>query len=59
MTAEHLARRFRVDDDYAAPAEALDQALAAAGGKDVRIGGGPTVVRPRRVTCFQVVGGDF
>ena len=29
----------------AAPAEALDQARAAADGKDVRIGGGPTVVR--------------
>lgn len=29
----------------ATPAEALDKALAAAGGKDVRIGGGPTVVR--------------
>jgi dihydrofolate reductase len=27
------------------PAEALDRALNAAGGKDVRIGGGPTVVR--------------
>lgn len=29
----------------ATPAEALDRALAVAGGKDVRIGGGPTVVR--------------
>jgi dihydrofolate reductase len=29
----------------ATPREALDLALAAAGGKDVRIGGGPTVVR--------------
>jgi dihydrofolate reductase len=29
----------------AAPREGLDLALAAAGGKDVRIGGGPTVVR--------------
>ena len=29
----------------ATPQEALDQALAVAGGKDVRIGGGPTVVR--------------
>jgi dihydrofolate reductase len=29
----------------AAPAEALEAARAAAGGKDVRIGGGPTVVR--------------
>lgn len=29
----------------AAPAEALDTARAAAGGRDVRIGGGPTVVR--------------
>ena len=29
----------------AAPREALDHALEAAGGKDVRIGGGPTVVR--------------
>lgn len=29
----------------ATPQEALDQAVAAAGGKDVRIGGGPTVVR--------------
>lgn len=29
----------------ATPAEALDKALAVAGGKDVRIGGGPTVVR--------------
>jgi dihydrofolate reductase len=29
----------------ATPAEALDIALDAAGGKDVRIGGGPTVVR--------------
>ena len=29
----------------ATPAEALDRAMAAAGGKDVRIGGGPTVVR--------------
>jgi dihydrofolate reductase len=29
----------------ASPAEALDQARAAAGGKDVRIGGGPTVIR--------------
>jgi len=29
----------------ASPREALDQALEAAGGKDVRIGGGPTVVR--------------
>jgi dihydrofolate reductase len=29
----------------AAPREALDRALEVAGGKDVRIGGGPTVVR--------------
>ena len=29
----------------ASPREALDLALDAAGGKDVRIGGGPTVVR--------------
>lgn len=29
----------------ATPQEALDQAIAASGGKDVRIGGGPTVVR--------------
>ena len=29
----------------ATPREALDLALEAAGGKDVRIGGGPTVVR--------------
>jgi len=29
----------------ATPQEALDRALDAAGGKDVRIGGGPTVVR--------------
>jgi dihydrofolate reductase len=29
----------------AAPREALDRAQAAAGGKDIRIGGGPTVVR--------------
>jgi len=29
----------------ATPREALDLALAASGGKDVRIGGGPTVVR--------------
>lgn len=29
----------------ATPAEALARAVAAAGGKDVRIGGGPTVVR--------------
>lgn len=29
----------------ATPVEALDKALQAAGGKDVRIGGGPTVVR--------------
>ena len=29
----------------ATPSEALDRALEAAGGKDVRIGGGPTVVR--------------
>src|SRR3954463_859528 len=29
----------------AAPAEALEAARAAAGGQDVRIGGGPTVVR--------------
>ena len=29
----------------ASPAEALDEARAAAGGQDVRIGGGPTVVR--------------
>jgi len=29
----------------ASPAEALETARAAAGGKDVRIGGGPTVVR--------------
>jgi dihydrofolate reductase len=29
----------------ATPQEALDRALEAAGGKDVRIGGGPTVVR--------------
>ncbi len=29
----------------AAPTEALDRALAVADGKDVRIGGGPTVVR--------------
>ena len=29
----------------AAPADALETARAAAGGKDVRIGGGPTVVR--------------
>jgi dihydrofolate reductase len=29
----------------AAPAEALETARAAAGGQDVRIGGGPTVVR--------------
>jgi dihydrofolate reductase len=29
----------------ASPDEALDRALAVAGGKDVRIGGGPTVVR--------------
>ena len=29
----------------ASPQEALDRALAVAGGKDIRIGGGPTVVR--------------
>jgi dihydrofolate reductase len=29
----------------ASPAEALEQAREAAGGKDVRIGGGPTVIR--------------
>jgi dihydrofolate reductase len=29
----------------ATPAEALDRALEAAGGLDVRVGGGPTVVR--------------
>ena len=29
----------------ATPAEALERALEAAGGKDVRVGGGPTVVR--------------
>jgi dihydrofolate reductase len=29
----------------ASPREALEQATAAAAGKDVRIGGGPTVVR--------------
>lgn len=29
----------------ASPAEALERATDAAGGKDVRIGGGPTVVR--------------
>ncbi|HEY3535296.1 MAG TPA: dihydrofolate reductase family protein [Pedococcus sp.] len=29
----------------ATPAEALEQARASAGGRDVRIGGGPTVVR--------------
>lgn len=29
----------------ARPQEALDRALAAADGKDIRIGGGPTVVR--------------
>jgi dihydrofolate reductase len=29
----------------AAPAQALETARAAAGGRDIRIGGGPTVVR--------------
>nr|WP_236706002.1 MULTISPECIES: dihydrofolate reductase family protein [Frankia] len=42
---EHLARRLRVDFLAATPEEALRLAVEAARGLDVRIGGGPTVVR--------------
>ncbi len=50
VLTHHLRPSFTLDDTTfhfidATPADALEQAWAAADGKDVRLGGGPTIVK--------------